>query len=213
MNGKFVTIEGCEGVGKSTQLRLLKEYCETRGINALFTREPGGCELSEKIRGVILDPQNSEMSDMTELLLYCAARSQHTETIIKPALENGTTVFCDRYSDSTAAYQGYARGIDVSTVEALNRAAMCGIKIDCTVFIDVPPDKGFARKGGAKQTDRLERETLEFHRKVYDGFKAIISGEPERFLCFKAEGTKYETHAQIVEALAKRGVFGKSTGE
>ncbi len=207
MKGKFVTIEGCEGVGKSTQLRLLKEYCETHGINAMFTREPGGCVISEKIRGVILDPQNADMSDMTELLLYCAARSQHTETVIKPALENGVTVFCDRYSDSTAAYQGYARGIDAITVEALNRAAMCGVKIDCTVFIDVPPDKGFERKGGAKQTDRLECETLEFHRKVYEGFKAIIEKEPERFLRFKADGTKYETHAQIVEALSSRGVF------
>lgn len=207
MKGKFITIEGCEGVGKSTQLRLLKEYCEQNGINALFTREPGGCDISEKIRNVILDSQNTEMSDMTELLLYCAARSQHTETVIKPAIENGITVFCDRYCDSTAAYQGYARGIDWSTVRQLNSAAMCGVKIDCTVFIDVSPEKGFARKGGAKDDDRLERETLEFHKKVYAGFKNIIEKEPERFLCFKAEGTKYETHELIVNALKERGIL------
>lgn len=207
MKGKFITIEGCEGVGKSTQLRLLKEYCEQKGINALFTREPGGCAISEKIRNVILDSQNAEMSDMTELLLYCAARSQHTETVIKPALESGVTVFCDRYCDSTAAYQGYARGIDWSTVRQLNSAAMCGVKIDCTVFIDVSPEKGFARKGGAKDDDRLERETLEFHKKVYAGFKNIIEKEPERFLCFKAEGTKYETHELIVNALKERGIL------
>lgn len=207
MKGKFVTIEGCEGVGKSTQLRLIKEYCVNNNINALFTREPGGCDISEKIRGVILDANNSDMTDMTELLLYCAARSQHTQSVILPALSSGVTVFCDRYSDSTAAYQGYARGIDVNTVNELNRAAMCGVKIDCTVFIDVPPDKGFARKGGAKEDDRLERETLEFHRKVYDGFKQIAAGDPERFLCIKAEGTKFETHEKIIDALKSRGIL------
>lgn len=205
--GKFVTIEGCEGVGKSTQLRLLKEYCERENVNALFTREPGGCDISEKIRGVILDPDNGEMTDLTELFLYCAARSQHTESVIKPALERGVTVFCDRYCDSTAAYQGYARGVDLKTVNALNSAAMSGVKIDCTIFMDVPPERGFKRKGGANQDDRLERETLEFHTKVYEGFKSIIAAEPDRFLCFEANGTKYETHELIVEALIERGIF------
>lgn len=207
MRGKFVTIEGCEGVGKSTQLRLLKEYCEQNGIQALFTREPGGCAISETIRGVILDPDNAEMTDMTELLLYCAARSQHTQTVIGPALARGITVFCDRYCDSTAAYQGYARGIDIATVDALNAAAMGDVRIDCTVFMNVPPDRGFARKGGAQQSDRLERETLEFHRKVYEGFCDIARKNPDRFLCFSAEGTKFETHALIVQALHERGIF------
>lgn len=207
MKGKFVTIEGCEGVGKSTQLRLLKEYCESKGINALFTREPGGCEISEKIRGIILDPSNENMTDMTELFLYCAARSQHTQSVIIPAIESGVTVFCDRYCDSTAAYQGYARGIDQITVDALNRAAMCGVKIDCTVFLDVSPEEGFLRKGGASRDDRLEREEFDFHRKVYEGFRLRVSKEPERFLCFKAEGTKYQTHEQIVNALINRGIL------
>lgn len=207
MKGKFVTIEGCEGVGKSTQLRLLKEYCDSEGVNALFTREPGGCEISEKIRNVILDADNKDMSDMTELMLYCAARSQHTQTVILPALERGMTVFCDRYCDSTAAYQGYARGIDIAVVDALNNAAMCGVKIDYTVFMDVPPDKGFARKGGAKQTDRLELETLDFHRKVYEGFKEIERRNKDRFLSFKAEGTKYETHELIVKTLKAKGIL------
>lgn len=207
MKGKFITIEGCEGVGKSTQLRFLRKYCEKNGIDALFTREPGGCDISEKIRGVILDPSNKDMSDMTELLLYCAARSQHTETVIKPALERGTTVFCDRYCDSTAAYQGYARGIPLEVVDALNRAAMGDVKIDYTIFMDVPPDKGFARKGGAETGDRLECESLEFHRKVYAGFRDIASKNPERFLSFEALGTKYETHEQIVATLKAKGVF------
>ncbi|MDE6399109.1 MAG: dTMP kinase [Clostridiales bacterium] len=206
--GKFVTIEGCEGVGKSTQLRLLKEYCERENIPALFTREPGGCEIAEDIRRVILNPENTAMTDMTELLLYAAARSQHTEQVIKPALAQGITVFCDRYTDSTAAYQGYARGIPLETVHAINTAAMCGVHIECTVFMDVPPEKGFARKGGAATDDRLERETLAFHKKVYEGFRAIIAADPRRFLCFAAQGTKYDTHAEIVAALRRRKIFG-----
>lgn len=205
--GKFITLEGCEGVGKSTQLRLLKEYCEKNGIRALFTREPGGCGISEQIRNVILDAGNRAMHDMTELLLYCAARSQHTREVIRPALESGITVFCDRYCDSTAAYQGYARGIDIATIDALNAAAMGDTKIDYTVFIDVPPEKGFSRKGGAQENDRLECETLDFHRKVYAGFHEIIRRDPSRFLLFKAEGTKYETHEQIVQALKYRGIL------
>ena len=195
-------------MGKSTQLRLLKEYCEREHIPALFTREPGGCEIAEEIRRVILNPDNTAMTDMTELLLYAAARSQHTEQVIKPALEQGITVFCDRYTDSTAAYQGYARGIPLSTVNAINAAAMCGVRIDCTVFMDVPPEKGFARKGGAATDDRLERETLAFHKKVYEGFRAIIAADPDRFLCFAAQGTKFDTHAEIVAALRGRKIFG-----
>ena len=176
-------------------------------INAVFTREPGGCEISEKIRDVILNPDNCGMSDMTELMLYCAARSQHTQTVIKPALSSGAVVFCDRYCDSTAAYQGYARGISIDTVNMLNAAAMGDVKIDYTVFMDVPPDKGFKRKGGAEKNDRLEMEEFDFHRRVYNGFKEIEKANPERFLSFKAEGTKYETHELIVAALKERGVL------
>ncbi len=205
--GKFVTVEGCEGVGKSTQLHLLREYCEREGIRALFTREPGGCDIAETVRNVILNANNRDMTDMTELLLYAAARSQHTEQVIIPALEEGVTVFCDRYADSTAAYQGYARGIPMATVNAVNAAAMCGVHIDCTVFLDVPPERGFARKGGAQADDRMERETMAFHRKVYEGFRALIQAEPSRFICFAAQGTKYETHEEIVQALRRRNII------
>ncbi len=204
--GKFITIEGCEGVGKSTQVRLLREYCERRGIDAVFTREPGGTPVSEKIRAVILDADNADMTAMTELMLYCAARAQHTEQLIKPALEAGKHVFCDRYSDSTAAYQGYARGLDKATVHALNRAAQVGIEPDLTIFMDVDPTVGFARKGGAGN-DRLERETLDFHRAVYAGFREIAEQNPQRFLRFAATGTKYETHELIVRALIERGIL------
>lgn len=205
--GKFITIEGCEGVGKSTQLRLLREYCEREGIRALFTREPGGCPVAEEIRRVILDTKNADMTAETELLLYIAARRQHTEQVIAPALESGMTVFCDRYTDSTAAYQGYARGIDAQTVRMLNAVAMGGVRIDCTVFLDVEPRAGFARKGGAQQSDRLERESLAFHRKVYEGFQALIAADPQRFLRIAAKGSKYDTHAEIVAALKARHIL------
>lgn len=204
--GKFITVEGCEGVGKSTQVRLLKEYCQSHGVEALFTREPGGTPISEKIRALILDPENAEMTDTTELLLYCAARAQHTEQVIKPALEAGLNVFCDRYSDSTTAYQGFARGLDLDTVSMLCNASQAGVAVDLTIFMDVNPDDGFARKGG-KGSDRLEKETLAFHRKVYEGFKALEAQNPDRYLCFKARGTKYDTHAEIVQALIARGIL------
>ena len=204
--GKFITVEGCEGVGKSTQVRFLREYCEAHGIKALFTREPGGTPISEKVRALILDPENADMTDTTELLLYCAARAQHTEKVIKPALEAGMHVFCDRYADSTMAYQGYARGLNLDTVAMLCKASQAGVEVDLTIFMDVSPDDGFSRKGG-KANDRLENETLDFHRAVYRGFKALAAEHPDRYLCFAAKGTKYETHAEILEALKARGIL------
>ena len=204
--GKFITVEGCEGVGKSTQVRFLREYCESHDIKALFTREPGGTAISEKIRALILDAENADMTDTTELLLYCAARAQHTEKVIKPALEAGMHVFCDRYADSTMAYQGYARGLNRDTVAMLCEASQAGVEVDYTIFMDVSPDDGFSRKGG-KGSDRLESQTLAFHRAVYEGFRALAAMNPDRYLCFAASGTKYETHAQIVQALIDRGIL------
>lgn len=206
MKGKFVTFEGCEGVGKSTQIRLIKEALTARGIEAVFTREPGGTKISERIRAIILDAENAEMDDMTELLLYAAARRQHTSEIIAPALEAGKTVFCDRYIDSTAAYQGYARGLDSAAVERLEELAMDGVKIDLTVFMDVPPGVGFGRKGGADAADRLECEDAAFHAKVYEGFRAIAAKNPQRIVSVRADGTKYETHDKIMKILTERGI-------
>ncbi|MCL2061320.1 MAG: dTMP kinase [Firmicutes bacterium] len=206
-SGKFITIEGCEGVGKSTQTRFLREYCEKFSIDAVFTREPGGTPISEQIRAVILDAAHQSMDSLTELLLYAAARRQHTAEIIAPALAAGKIVFCDRYSDSTLAYQGYARGIDKQIINVLNRFAMGETEIDYTIFMDVHPKNGFLRKGGANASDRLENEGLAFHEKVYGGFKEIEKSAPHRFLSFKATGTKFETHALIIAALKERGVL------
>ena len=207
MQGKFVTIEGCEGAGKSTQLRLIREELEAAGIAAVFTREPGGTPIAEKIRAVILDADNVGMDALTELLLYEAARRQHTAEKIAPALAAGKLVFCDRHIDSTLAYQGYARGMDIGAVRRLNALAMGDTAIDLTLFIDVPPEAGFLRKGGADAGDRLERETAEFHRKVYEGFCAIAAAEPERVVRVPASGTKYETHARIMQILHERGIL------
>jgi dTMP kinase len=206
MQGKFITIEGCEGVGKSTQLKFLREYFDNIGVDAVFTREPGGTEIAEKIREVILDANNKEMTPTTELLLYAAARRQHTEELIIPAVKSGKVVVCDRYADSTTAYQGYARDLDKATVRALNEIAMAGVKIDVTLFLDLPPEKGFARKGGADSKDRLESEQLSFHDKVYEGYCAIADAEKDRVKRIDASKTAEEVFESIKEVLKNIGI-------
>jgi dTMP kinase len=206
MQGKFITIEGCEGVGKSTQLKLLREYFDLIGVDAVFTREPGGTEIAEKIREVILDANNKEMKATTELLLYAAARRQHTEELIIPAVKSGKVVVCDRYADSTTAYQGYARDLDKATVRTLNEIAMAGVKIDVTLFLDLPPEKGFARKGGADSKDRLESEQLSFHDKVYEGYCAIADAEKDRVKRIDASKTAEEVFEAIKEVLKNIGI-------
>jgi len=205
--GKFITLEGCEGVGKSTQMRLLREYCKQNGIDAVFTREPGGTPIAEKIRAVILDSANAGMDALTELFLYAAARRQHTAEFIEPALQAGTTVFCDRYADSTLAYQGYARGIDKDAIRRLNAWAMGAVAVDCAVFIDLPPREGFLRKGGRDASDRLEGEGIEFHEKVYAGFCQIAESEPGRFMPVSGRGAAAEVHERIIELLKQREII------
>lgn len=207
MTGKFVTFEGCEGVGKSTQVKKLKEYLASRGINAVFTREPGGTPISEQIRTIILDPENKSMDDVTELMLYAAARRQHTQEFIKPRLENGETVICDRYIDSTTAYQGYARGLGSETVENLNALAVGDVNIDLTIFLDLPPERAFDRKGGRDEGDRLENEKMEFHKRVYDGFCKIAEKNPGRVVRVDASGSKQQTHEKIIKTLIERGII------
>lgn len=207
MSGKFVTIEGCEGVGKSTLVKGLRQYFEANGVDAVFTREPGGTPVAEKIRGLILDAANDETTPVTELLLYAAARAQHTEEMIIPAVNAGKIVVCDRYSDSTLAYQHYARGLDESVCRGLNRIAECGAKIDLTIFLDLTPEKGFLRKGGADKTDRLESAGAEFHRRVYEGFKEIERREPERFVAVDAGKSAEEVLAAVIEVMREKGII------
>ncbi len=206
MKGKFVTIEGCEGVGKSTLIRLLKEYCQSNGVDAVFTREPGGTPVAEKIRAVILDAENKAMTSTAELLLYASARAQHTEEKIIPAINEGKIVFCDRYSDSTVAYQGYARGLDLDLCHKLCKIGECGVKIDATVFLDLDPELGFKRKGGADKGDRLEEETLDFHKRVYAGFVDLESKE-ERYIRIDASKNETEVFNSVINALKDRGII------
>lgn len=204
--GFFVTIEGCEGVGKSTLLRGLKDYLETAGRDAVFTREPGGTEVAERIRAVILDPENAAMTPTAELLLYAAARAQHTEEKIIPAVRDGKLVICDRYSDSTLAYQSYARGLDRGECLAADEIARRGVKPDLTVFLDLSPERGFARKGGADKGDRLEREKIDFHERVYAGFRAIAESDPDRVVAVDASKSREEVLAAVVNLLKERGM-------
>ncbi len=207
MRGKFITMEGCEGVGKSTQVSLLIDYLTKLGKKVYFTREPGGTVISEQIRKVILDPENTEMDAVTELLLYIASRRQLTKETIEKKLEEGFYVICDRFTDSTLAYQGYARGLDKELIKKLNEIAVGEVTIDATVFLDLDPANSFIRKGGADMQDRLERENIEFHKKVYEGYRHIAAENPDRVICVDASAGKEEIAAMIIEALEKKGII------
>lgn len=200
----FITFEGCEGVGKSTQLRLLGEYLKSTSQDALFIREPGSTDISEQIRTVILDPDNTAMTAVAEAYLYAASRAQLVREVIKPALAEGKLVVCDRYIDSSIAYQGYARGLGAELVEELNSYAVDGCMPDATVFIDLRPFEAF-RNG--KLSDRLEQESEEFHNKVYDGFLAQSKRSNGRFIMIKPELDKQATSKKIIDALKKRGII------
>ena len=207
MKGKFITFEGCEGVGKSHQLRLLQEYMNNNGIKYYLTREPGGSAVSEKIRGIILDGKNTEMTDECEAMLYAAARVQLLKEIIKPKLEAGELIFCDRFVDSSLAYQGKARGLGYEFIESINAYAIKNFTPNYTIFLNLPPEQAFKRKGGVDKTDRLELSGMEFHNNVYAGYLELAKKYPERIIVIDASGTREQTHSKIVNALKERGVL------
>lgn len=199
MSGLFITFEGADGCGKSTQLRFLAEYLEENGIEVVRTREPGGSLVAEKIRDILLDKENAEMDGMTEALLYAAARAEHVRKVIKPALQAGKVVLCDRFIHSSFAYQGYGRALGVPLIKRINEPATDGCLPDVTVFINVPPEHAFSRMNEHKEHDRLESEGLAFHERVFDGFTAL-SHEPGMIL-IDALGTKHETQDVIRQQL------------
>lgn len=201
MIGKFITVEGTDGAGKSTQIKLLVEYLQNKGFDVVVTREPGGTSISEKIREIILDVDNSEMSDITEALLYAASRAQHISQKIKPAVAAGKIVICDRFVDSSVAYQGYARGLKMSLIEDVNRYAVDDMTPDVTLFFDIKPEIGIARKKNVQSLDRIEKETLDFHYKVYNGYKELLRKYPQRIKRIDAQKDVEEVHAQVVEVL------------
>ena len=207
MKGKFITFEGCEGVGKSRQIKLLKESLDALNIKYYLTREPGGTPVSEKIREIILDGKNTDMTDECEALLYAAARVQLLDREIAPRLERGELVICDRFFDSSLAYQGYARGLGVEFITEINSYAIKNFTPDYTLFLDLPPEKAFLRKGGADTSDRLELSGMEFHNKVYKGYTELAKKNEKRFIVIDASGEKAETHEKIMKALKDKGVI------
>ncbi len=207
MKGKFITFEGCEGVGKSRQVKMLEEYLQKNGIEYYLTREPGGTKISEQIRKVILDKDNKEMTDECEVLLYAASRAQLVGEELLPRINRGELVICDRYLDSSLAYQGKARGLGYPFVEKFNAYAIENLMPDCTLFLRLPPIEAFKRKGGVDATDRLELSGLEFHEKVFEGYNELAKKYPERFAVIDASGTKEQTHAKIIDALKSKGII------
>lgn len=206
MRGKFITFEGCEGSGKSTQIRLLSERLKALGYDVLVTREPGGSDVAEQIRTIILDGKNTAMCDECEALLYAAARIQHLKEIVEPALSEGKLVICDRYVDSSLAYQGYARGLGEEYVASINSVALNKYQPELTLFLNISPTSAFERKHGADEGDRIEQQGMAFHQKVYEGYLALLDEYP-RIYAVDCSGTKYETAEKIFNVLKSKGII------
>lgn len=204
--GLFITFEGGEGSGKSTQIKRLADKLESRGQTCVVTREPGGCPVAEKIRGLFLGGEPGEMGGDTELLLINAARAAHVRDVISPALTRGDWVLCDRFSDSTMAYQGFGRGIDPKRIRELDRWTLGGLKPDLTLLLDLDPAVGLGRtqtRGGDGET-RFERESLAFHETIRQAFLEIALGEPDRIRLINAgedETSVFNTLWEAVESL------------
>ena len=197
--GFFLTIEGVEGAGKSTLAAAIGREISRSGREVVITAEPGGDILSDRIRGLVLD-LNCKISDRAELLLFEAARAQHVDVKIRPALSRGAVVICDRFIDSSIAYQGFARGIDIDTVRWLNNYATSGLKPDLTILLDLPPDTGLARQLGV---DRVSSEGIAFLDKVRQGYISIAASEPERFVRIDASRSMEEVTSAALAAVSK----------
>jgi dTMP kinase len=193
----FITFEGGEGSGKSTQARLLYRYLQGQGIPSLLTHEPGVTRLGIKITRLLKWSPDTNISPLAELLLFNASRAQLVSEVIMPALESGKIVICDRYADSTTAYQGYGRGLDLATVEAVNRAGMSGVYPDITFLLDMPVERGLARK--EKNQDRFEKESVAFHQRVRKGYLKLADAEPQRWCVIDAALIKEEIAGIIWE--------------
>lgn len=198
MRGLFVTFEGVDGCGKTTQIKFLKEYLEKKNKKVVLVREPGGTKISESIRDIILNVENSEMVDNCEMLLYAAARAQLVEQVIRPNLESGAIVLCDRFVDSSYAYQGIARGLGLEKVEAINKVAMNGIEPDMTLFFDIDPEISLKRRMTVSSADRIEKEKLDFHKKVYQGYRYLANKYPDRIKTINANYGIEEVKQQII---------------
>ncbi|QLE57990.1 dTMP kinase [Nostoc sp. TCL26-01] len=189
MGGKLIVFEGVEGCGKTSQMQLCAEWLQSLGIAVILTREPGGTELGLDLRRLLLEKaENKPIAEVTELLLYAADRSQHVAQELKPNLAKGKYILCDRYTDSTIAYQGYGRGLDMDLITQLNSIATGELTSDITIWLDVDVEVGLARKRGeAVGLDRIEQETIAFHRRVQQGYADLAASSPTRI--FRVDGS------------------------
>jgi len=192
----FITFEGGEGAGKSTQLALVQAWLMDLGYSVLASREPGGTALGQRLRGLLLD-RAITMDPLAEVLLFAADRAQHVAQVLKPALARGEIVLCDRFTDSTLAYQGWGRGLDLVQLRQINQLATGGLTPDLTLWLDIDPEQGIDRAGRERAPDRMEADTLAFHGRVRMGFRALAAQEPQRVHRVEAQGAVPEVLAQI----------------
>ena len=211
----FITFEGVEGSGKTTQIRRLKTYLTQKGIPCKVTREPGGCPIGEKVRKILLNPDHHEMVPLSELLLYEASRAQHVKEVIEPLLKKGIMVLCDRFSDASIAYQGHGRKLDLGLIKRLNRLSSQGIKPDVTFLLDCPSDVGLKRavqrniSQKKEKEERFEREKIQFHYRVRRGYLALAKKESHRVKVIdtrEGEEKTFEKIRQLVDELIRKGI-------
>ncbi|OPA73212.1 dTMP kinase [Paenibacillus selenitireducens] len=202
--GMFITLEGGEGSGKTSAIAHIERYYQEQGIPVVLTREPGGIEIAEKIRELILDRNHTVMDGRTEALLYAAARRQHLVEKVIPALQQGSTVICDRFIDSSLAYQGYARGLGMDAVWSINQFAIDGVMPDITFYLDIEPEMGLARihANGDREINRLDLEQISFHHLVREGYNIVTAAYPDRIHKVDASVSIAEVAAQITRILA-----------
>ena len=204
--GLFITVEGIDGCGKSTQAELIAHALEAAGHDVLRLREPGGVAISEQIRAILLDPANAEMGDVCELLLYEAARAQLVHQVIEPALAEGKMVVCDRFYDSTTAYQAFADGLDRDVVFRANELAVDGCRPNLTFVFDLPVEDALRRRSGRGAEDRLELKGLDFQQRVAAGFRAVAADEPDRVKLIDAGRSIAEVFSSVVDELRSAGL-------
>jgi dTMP kinase len=204
--GRFISFEGIEGCGKSTHAARLRDFLRDRGLPVILSREPGGTVISEKIREILLDPAHTMMDHRTELLLYLASRSQVVQELLLPALASGKTILIDRYIDSTLAYQGWGRELDLDEIERLNRFASRDLVPDLTFLLDLDPEEGLRRIAHLSGSghDRLEQETLAFHRKVRAGFLTLAERDPDRIVVIRTDRRAEDVGAEIARHTVER---------
>ncbi len=206
----FITLEGPDGSGKTTQAQLLAEWLRQEGYDVVLTREPGGSEIGEQIRAVLHDPRNTGMDARAEILLYSASRAQHVAQLIRPALAIGKIVISDRYADSTLAYQGYGRGLDLGMLRVITAFATGGLTPDLTICLDIAPQAGLQRRrSGQGEWNRLDAEALEFHRRVRAGYLELAGQEPTRWVVIDADRPPGEVQARIRSVVQAK--LGRST--